>query len=148
MVNAWFVPRFTNDVDFLVVPSAQLISRFEEAASALGYDYERRQDEGGASGPDFLRMVDSQGNAFDIQTAKTDYQMLVLERAVRSEPEGVLVATPEDLLILKLIANRSKDRGDLLNLVARNGLDWQYIDQWAEIWDVTERLRAIRLLAD
>ena len=93
-------------------------------------------------------MVDSQGNAFDIQTAKTDYQMLVLERAVRSEPEGVLVATPEDLLILKLIANRSKDRGDLLNLVARNGLDWQYIDQWAEIWDVTERLRAIRLLAD
>ncbi len=128
--------------------SAVLITRFEEAVSALGYRYERRQDAGGASGPDFLRMIDPDGAAFDLQTAKTDYQLLVLKRAVRSGPEGVLVATPEDLLIMKLIANRSKDRGDLLNLVERNGLDWKYIDQWAEIWDVTERLRAIRQLAD
>jgi hypothetical protein len=54
------------------------------------------------------------------------------------------VATPEDLIVLKLIADRPKDRQDLLGLVALPDLDWAYVARWAAEWDVAERLAALR----
>ena len=46
--------------------------------------------------------------------------------------------------MLKLIANRPKDRIDLLGLVQLDGLDWAYVERWAVAWDVADRLRALR----
>jgi hypothetical protein len=37
--------------------------------------------------------------------------------------------TPEDLIVMKLIAHRPKDRIDLLGLVALPGLDWSYVER-------------------
>jgi hypothetical protein len=117
--------------------------------SNLGFRYGRRQLGDDDSGPDFVQMMDDTGeNSVDIQTAKTDYQVGVIRRAIAAHPSRVTVATPEDLIILKLIASRSKDRIDLDNLARLNGLDWAYIETWAETWEVTDRLAKLRASLD
>ena len=51
---------------------------------------------------------------------------------------------PEELLVMKLIAHRSKDQIDASGLARLEGLDWPYVERWAAEWDVTDRLRALR----
>ena len=75
--------------------------------------------------------------------AKTDLQRAVIARAIRAE-DGVRVATAEDLIVLKLIANRPKDQVDLQGLVALPSLDWGYIERWAAEWEVFELLHRLR----
>ena len=79
----------------------------------------------------------------DIQTAKTDYQIGVIQRAANTTA-GLAVATVEDLIVLKLIANRPRDLRDIDKLLEWNNVDWAYIEHWAEIWDVTPRMEMVR----
>jgi hypothetical protein len=53
-------------------------------------------------------------------------------------------STPEDLIVMKLIADRPKDHLDLLGLLRLDGLDWTYIEGWVAEWGVAERLRELR----
>ncbi len=57
------------------------------------------------------------------------------------------MATPEDLIVMKLIADRPKDAVDLLGLVRLPSLDWQYVERWTAAWDVTDRLARVRAAA-
>ena len=55
------------------------------------------------------------------------------------------VATPEDLIVYKLIADRPRDRDDVLAILrtqARAGraLDWAYVERWTRFWNVSDRL--------
>jgi hypothetical protein len=100
-----------------------------------------------ASGPDFVRFVSQgEGVTLEVQTAKTEFQRESLRRAAAS---GAVprIATPEDLIVMKLIANCPKDQIDLQGLVQLDGLDWAYVERWAAEWDVSDRLRALRGVA-
>ena len=148
-VNAWVPPRLTADVDFFAEASEIGMRTVEAALEALGFRYERLQPGDDDSGPDFVRMIGASGfSPIDIQTAKTEYQVGVIQRAITAEPGDVPVASPEDLIVLKLIASRSKDRVDLDNLARLPLLDWAYIEQWAETWQVTDRLAKLRASLD
>lgn len=148
-VNAWATPRVTDDFDFVVLANRQDIEKVEGLLSAAGFEHLRRQDSGEDSGPDFVRMFNSDRRLIiDLQTAKTDYQDLVIERAVGSLKSGVRVATPEDVVILKLIAGRSQDQKDLIDIVRSAELEWPYVEHWAEVWQVSDRLAAIRRLIE
>jgi hypothetical protein len=57
---------------------------------------------------------------------------------------GLRIATPEDLFILKLIADRNKDFKELLDLGALPDLDWGYIEHWTTIWGVHDRIERYR----
>lgn len=46
--------------------------------------------------------------------------------------------------MLKLIADRPKDRIDLDGLAALEGIDWAYVEGWAREWDLLDRLARIR----
>jgi hypothetical protein len=145
-VNAWVEPRITLDVDVTVMsgPSShQLLAQFEQA----GFGLLQKQDAGGKSGPDFLRMRHAaSGVALDVQVAKTDFETGVVTRGVVVDGLRIAVATPEDLLLLKLIASRHKDQRDLIDLGRIASLDWPYIEHWAPIWDISERLADLRAL--
>jgi hypothetical protein len=146
-VNTWIMPRETDDYDFIVEPKRAAIEQVEAELVSLGLKHVRRQDNQEDSGPDFSQMKDTGINfAVDFQVAKTDYQMLVLDRAKPSEASGFNVATPEDLVVLKLLAMRSQDQRDIALLVDLLGdtLDWAYIEHWAAVWDVTDKLRVFR----
>jgi hypothetical protein len=143
-VNAWVEPRVTADIDVTAEVSASDASRLTDAFEADGFTVTRVHGDAQPSGPDFVRLVSSDGFVVvEVQVAKTAYQRLVIERAVVSE-DGVRVATPEDLIVLKLIADRAKDRGDLAALAALPDLDWNHVEHWAGEWRVTDRLRRLR----
>lgn len=145
-VNFWREPRFTADLDFIVAAEPAVISEVVERLRAAGFEVAREQACDLPSGPDFLQVVKPGTNRrVEFQAAKTPFQEQVIERGVsdgRAAP--FTIASPEDLIILKLIANRSKDHADLIELGQIEGLDWSYVEPWAEVWQVTGRLAELR----
>lgn len=143
-VNAWLEPRFTADIDVTACVDPPALLRLRRVFADAGY--EPTAEYGGhlPSGPDFVRFASADRlTIVEIQAAKTALQLEVVRRA-RSSSDGIRVATPEDLIVLKLIADRPKDRQDLLGLVALPELDWVYVERWAAEWDVMERLAELR----
>jgi hypothetical protein len=141
-VNALVEPRFTADIDLTIDTSVEKLASF---ASVLGNEgfYVQREHGMGPSGPDFMRFVSTGAEVIvELQAAKTPFQREVVQRANRSK--GLRVATAEDLIVLKLIADRPKDQADLIGLTQLEGLDWLYVEQWSAAWEVTERLRRYR----
>ena len=142
-VNAWLEPRFTADVDVTVHAPPATMDRLKVVLASHGYRVTREHGAAQPSGPDFVRFVsDAAGITLEVQASKTAFQREVLRRAGAAGTPRI--ATPEDLIVLKLIANRPKDRIDLLGLMQLDGLDWGYVERWAAAWDVVDRLRALR----
>lgn len=142
-VNLWLEPRFTADVDVTVAADPAALTRARAALEALGYRVNAEQGAELPSGPDFVRFVRDPGEPpIEIQAAKTRLQHDLLARATRES--GVATATPEDLILLKLIAHRPKDLADLAGLLALPDLDWAYIEERARDWDVVDRLERLR----
>ena len=142
-VNIWLEPRFTADIDLTVAWDGRALERFRAKLEEAGYRVEVAHGKALPSGPDFIRFVRASAEPpIEIQIAKTDYQERTLERAQR--PSGIAVATVEDLIVLKLIANRPRDRGDLDGLLHLPGLDFAYIEETALDWGVEEVLAALR----
>jgi hypothetical protein len=144
--NAWDSPRYTKDFDFTVRAAANAIAAFMAELQATGYRVERLQDRHGPSGPEFARLVNpATGDIVEFQGAQTPYQDLVVTRAVQPPGYMVRVATREDIIILKLIANRPIDHADIDRIVrAADEIDWPYVEHWAKEWDILDELAAIR----
>lgn len=142
-VNAWLEPRITIDLDVTVAADPEALARARVALEAAGY---RVNDEHGAelpSGPDFVRFVRGPADPpIELQAAKTALQQAVIERA--SHATGLATASPEDLIVLKLIAHRPKDLGDLAGLLSLPALDWPYIERRVDEWEVRDRLDRLR----
>jgi hypothetical protein len=144
-VNAWLEPRFTADVDITVQAGTGEVQRLGDLLAAHGYRATREHGAALPSGPDFVRFISDDGAlTLEVQTAKTEFQREFLRRAA-ARSDGSRIATPEDLIVMKLIAHRPKDRIDLLGLVALTGLDWSYVERWADEWQVRDRLDTLRI---
>lgn len=143
-VNCWVRPRATADIDFVVLANREAIERVERQLRASGFTWLQRTGGDQPSGPDFVRMeLAGTTTIIDFQAAKTEFQDNVVARAISIGDEQTKVATPEDLLVMKLIAGRSKDGDDARRLVALPGLDLEYIRRRAVEWGVEDRLDAI-----
>jgi hypothetical protein len=146
-VNVWVRPRVTDDFGFAVLAVRVGVLAAEEALKARGFEYTLRQDAGEPSGPDFVQMRHTDpAVVIDLQLAKTAFQQGLIKRAIPAGSTNVPVATPEDLIVMKLIANPSVDHKDLVNLIALEGLDWPYIREWAHEWQVSDRLNELEAL--
>ncbi len=145
-VNSWLEPRFTADLDATVASDPAGLERMEEALAAAGWVREHAHGEDQPSGLDFVRYQHPDDpTPLELQTAKTSIQRELLERAAgQAGPGQPRIATPEDLIVLKLIAWRPKDRIDLLGLCALPGLDWDYVRGHARTWEVEDRLESLR----
>ncbi len=143
-VNAWLEPRFTADIDVTVVANAKELESLSSTLREAGFDIVRRYGADQPSGPDFIRFANADASiVLEIQVAKTALQHSVVARAI-SSTSGARVASAEDLLVLKLIAYRSKDRIDLEGLVRLPSIDWSYVEKQCREWDVLERLHETR----
>jgi len=144
-VNVWLEPRFTADVDLTAASTPEEFERLRRGLLAAGFSVAREHGAALPSGPDFVRFVARGGELLlEVQAAKTPLQREVVERAVAT-PSGLRVATVEDLIVLKLIADRPKDQGDLDGLARLPGIDWSYVERWAREWGVEAGLRALRV---
>lgn len=143
-VNCWLEPRLTADIDLTVAADRTQLESLRARLTSEGFRVAREHGAGAPSGSDFVRFVSGDGEiVIEVQTAKTEFQREVIRRAVGTA-EGLRVATVEDLIVLKLIADRTKDRADLEGLIALGTLDWTYVEKWAAIWGVLDRLHRMR----
>lgn len=147
-VNFWRAPRYTHDVDFTAQADPALMARIAERLAGAGYRVTREQAPDAPSGPDFIQFVNdaiSPPGIVEFQAAKTDFQTLAISRGRKlSDEQPLPVATPEDLIVLKLIANRPQDIADSIELAQMPDLDWPYIEQWCDAWNVVDRAASLR----
>jgi hypothetical protein len=146
-VNAWVEPRFTADIDVTIELTAESAETLAQALARAGIVRTREHGARAPSGPDFVRFSATEPSlTLEFQAAKTEFQHEVVRRAVLGA-HGVRVATAEDLIVLKLIANRPKDQNDLLGLLALPTIDWAHVAHWAAEWDVQRLLEELRTRA-
>lgn len=143
-VNCWLEPRLTVDIDVTVAADRGHLDSLRARLLSDGFRVIREHGTAGPSGPDFIRFVSADGEiVVEVQAAKTAFQREVVRRAV-STRDGLRVATVEDLIVLKLIADRTKDQADLEGLAGLAGVDWSYVERWAAAWGVLDRLMRTR----
>lgn len=143
-VNVWLEPRFTADIDIVMAADPAAFARLRKVLVTAGFGVDAEHGGDLASGPDFVRFGSPDRRIrLEIQAAKTEFQREVIRRAAVQE-SAVRVATPEDLVVMKLIADRLKDRADLAGLARLPQLDWGYVERWAREWQVFEKARALR----
>ena len=154
-VGYWALPRPTYDVDFAVAVEGEELVDLLRAFDGAGFNVAQPFLLGFADTLAGLRKVamgcfDS-GSVWevDIFLATTPFVLSAFERRVPAKLEGrkLSVISVEDLLLFKLLANRTKDRVDVEDLLTICGpLDKAYLSKWAKHLDISERLE--RVLAE
>jgi hypothetical protein len=83
----------------------------------------------------------------DVFIAKLPFEEAVLSTARPATVMGraVRVASPEAVIVYKLLANRRKDGADLEAIfetrsLSGESLDWTFIDRWCREWELADRL--------
>lgn len=83
----------------------------------------------------------------DLLVSQTDYERLAISRSERvslDNKRSYKTLAIEDVLILKLIADRYQDNADVESiLVTRPELDWDYMKKWLGEFDLNDRLDRI-----
>jgi predicted nucleotidyltransferase len=135
--------RLTQDVDLLLADLGAGLDALTRALAGEGFEV-RRVDPGAA----ILRLRHPELGAADLIVAATDFEREAIARA-RPEPLGpagpIHVVTPEDVIVLKLIAGRAQDLADVEAILAAGiALDEAYLERWAEYWEVEELWRRLR----
>lgn len=146
------LPRPTFDVDFMAaIPRDGLLALFD-SAEGLGFAVPEAQRSGwvddvhGLPVVKFQWLLEDRTIDVDVFIAECDFQREILKRRQRHSGagwEGWFV-TAEDLILLKLLADRPKDRADIADILVIQGkLDEAYLRLWAERLGVTEGLESV-----
>lgn len=151
-VAAHGLPRPTHDVDFtIVLPREQLADLFD-AVTQAGYMVPEAFRKGWideVAGMPLVRVqmwVRDKPIDIDIFLAESGYQHEIVKRKVRVQVEGqqAWLVSPEDLILLKLIAGRPRDLGDIGDILFVQGqLDENYLRRWATDLGVAESLEQV-----
>ncbi len=148
-VRMYALPRPTFDVDFTVAVSRDGLASLYDAAERDGFTVPAAQAAGWV---DFVRglpvvkfqwFVGQRAIDIDVFLAESPYQREVMARRQLHEMDGwkAWFVTPEDLILLKLLASRPKDLVDVADLLFVQGsLDENYLRNWAAHIQVTEAL--------
>src|SRR5262249_55835752 len=88
----------------------------------------------------------------DVFIAGTAFEEAVIASAKRARylDREVPIASPEALIVYKVLAGRHKDLQDLewvfqARSDAGHELDWAFIDHWCREWEITQRLAPWRV---
>jgi len=129
-------PRYTGDLDALVVFDTANAQALLDTLERHGF-HPRFSDMLGVARTS--RMVtlthDATGSIVDIALGCTPFESELQERSTQHDLAGVTIQipTPEDLVIMKAIANRPKDLEDIRSIVrAYPNLDRERIRFWVE----------------
>ncbi len=142
-------PRFTDDIDVVIAVPTGDRDRLLQVAATNGYAYDPKETatfmEGG-----LLRLWGPPGReggiGVDLLFSDSPFMDKVLARATVLDADGTSlpVATAEDLILLKLEANRPADLEDAIAMKDALGekLDRRYLRDQAEALGITDRVRA------
>ncbi len=136
-------------MDFTVALPRDRLSEFYEAATSLGFTVPEPylagwiDQVGGMPVVKIRRYIQSKSVDVDLFLAECQFQQELMARRRSTEIDGLMVSivSPEDLVILKLIANRPRDVADIGDVLFTQGqLDTAYLRQWAARFGMLNRL--------
>ena len=148
-VRVHALPRPTFDVDFTALIDRDQLSDLYKVVGALGYTISTAQYSGwvdqvhGLPVIKFQWFVGEQPIDVDVFLAETAFKKQLLLRRQQHRVDGFKAwfASAEDLILLKLMADRPKDQSDVADILFVQGkLDEGYLRRWAEILKVSESL--------
>lgn len=134
------LPRPTFDVDFTILLSRAELPRLYQLTDQLGFTMPDAQRTGwldtvrGMPVVKFQIWAEDHAIDIDVFLAETEYQRMLLSRRQRHQADGfhAWFVTAEDLVLLKLLAGRPKDRVDVGDVLFIQGtLDEEYLRKWA-----------------
>jgi hypothetical protein len=81
---------------------------------------------------------------FSLSQAPFDLAQFARRAAVIVNGRQVMMQTPEDLIVQKLLWRRKQDVADAAHLISvrKKTLDWPYIRQWADALGLSDALAA------
>lgn len=151
-VSVHGIPRPTHDLDFTISLDRGRVQVLFEAAAELGYTVSDEFTKGWVDqvgGMPLVRVrqwLRGRSVDIDIFLAETRLQASLLARRSRLEVDGVpvWVVSPEDLILLKLIASRPRDIGDVMDIfLAQGQLDEEYLRKWASELNLLDSLNRV-----
>jgi hypothetical protein len=148
-VRAYAIPRNTNDIDITIALNADDLSPFLDDLQGCGFTVPEAYYRGWLDRVQGMPVIKARlylsgrGIDVDIFLVESRLQKCLMARRVKAETEQreVWIATPEDLVLLKLLANRPRDRLDIEDILFISGqLDVGYLRKWAKETDVEAQL--------
>lgn len=148
-VRAYGIPRPTYDLDFTVSIPRDRLTELYGSVEASGYSVPENYQSGWVdtvAGMPLVKIrcyLQGQGVDVDVFLAETPFQQEIVNRRrlVETLDGSVWLASPEDVVLLKLLAYRSRDISDVNDILFTHGqLDKDYLLHWAERIGVTNRL--------
>jgi predicted nucleotidyltransferase len=137
-------PRLTVDLDAVILVNIDDLPKLIEAAIKEGMTSRIRDAEGFARKNRVLLLQhESSGINIDISLGILPFELEMVERGQVIKVGGINVRlpTPEDLIVMKAIAHRSKDLEDIKTVAASHpNLDKQRIQIWLDQFGVAFEL--------
>ena len=140
-VRIYGIPRPTHDIDFTLALDRNRLPDLYEAVRALGYTVPEQYASGwvdNVAGLPLVRVrlyLEGRGVDIDIFLAESRFQEQLLARRRREQLDELSVwfVSPEDLILLKLLARRPRDLADIGDILFTQGqLDESYMRHWAQ----------------
>jgi len=134
----WGEPRYTQDMDFTLAIKEDNLTDFPKLLKNNGFDFNK-------IGGNQIQITNKGKLNFqaDLILSETEYQEWVILRAipVKIFETQVPICTPEDLIILKLLANRRQDLLDIENVLKERAieLDQDYLNKWLQHWKLEKK---------
>lgn len=150
-VRAYGIPRPTHDIDFTLAIGRERLPELFAAVTELGYTVPDEYRSGWLDQVAGLPLVklrlyrENRGIDVDLFLAESDFQQSLLHRRRLEEVDDrkVWLVSPEDLILLKLLANRPRDLADIGDVLFIQGqLDEEYMREWAAKLEVLPRLES------
>jgi len=147
--SIWGAPRATYDVDIVLALPKDKIAQLLQLAIKHSFSYKKEEIETLLKS-DMIRLrYCIPGREFSISIdcvlAEVEYQRLALQRKRREKinQHWLWFASPEDIVILKLISFRGRDQSDIESILIQQGskFDIVYVRKWVKEFGLEENLR-------
>jgi hypothetical protein len=144
------IPRPTHDVDFTVAMGRDRLPAFFDLAEQIGFTVPESYRQGWVDTISAMPLVklrmnmEGHGVDADLFLAETAFQSSLLARRRREAIDGFSIwfVSPEDLVLLKLVANRPRDLLDVHDVLFTQGqLDREYLGRWAQTLGILDQLK-------
>lgn len=151
-VRMYAIPRPTYDIDFTVAIQRDRLPEMYEAVGQLGYTVPEQYASGWVDSVAGMAVVkvrlylEGRGIDVDLFLAESPFQQQLLARRRRDRIDSLdaWIVTPEDLILLKLLAHRPRDMADVGDILFTQGqLDEAYLRHWARELGVSSELERV-----
>jgi hypothetical protein len=148
-VRVYAIPRPTHDADFTIAIDRVRLPELYSEVRNLGYSVPESFDSGWVdtvAGMPLIRFrlyLEQHGIDVDVFLAESEFQRQIIARRQRVDLDehSFMLVSPEDLVLLKLLAGRPRDLIDVQDILFTQGsLDEAYMRQWSKELRLSQQL--------